>query len=287
MEETRAAAKEEEPPVISTNEPRSRDLVESPTTTPTPSQQQTPSRCELEQAVSRELFRDSGMFPDGQSSPQKRGESSKLDIARSQYLSLKKERSNRPPHGRSTTITEMKSHKSGHHLTTMQRPLSSDIPVTKAQIPPPLYKTPKGITNSHNGHPKPGAVGVRQDSTQPHSMCHPATETHAPKPHLHAPTQIEKPPGSLRPCTEAEELRRRSNVTVNTGGKKYVNRQKEKAPQLRQRSHQPPQRGRGQAKSTAGPGNLKRGETVVQMPPISKPPHQVCMLSTAKCREIY
>lgn len=268
--------------MISTNEAHTRDSVGSPMTSPTPSQQQTPSRCELEQALSRELFQDSGMSPDGQSSQRR-----ELDVARSQYLSLKRERSIRPPHGvgRSTTINEMKS---GHHPTKMQLPFSSNLSDTKAKIPPPPKRTTNGY--SGHGHPKPGAANPlrgQQDSTPPHSTCHPATGAHRPK---HGPTQIERPPGSVRPCTEAGELRGRSNVMVNAGGKKCVNRQKEKAPQLKQRPHQPPQRGRGQAKSTAEkrPGNFKRGETVVQMketPPISKLQQQVCMLNTAECRD--
>lgn len=293
VEETRAAEKKEEPPVISANEPYSRDSMGSPASS-TPIQQQTPGRCDLEQALSRKLFQDSRMSPDGQLSPQGRADSSKLDIARSQYLSLKKERSIRPPRDteRSKTITAMTSQKSGHHLTRIHPPLSSDIPVTRAPVPPPHPKSPQRTTNSHSGqgHPKPCAGNLRGQK----DSCHPATETQRPKPPLHAP---ERPAGNLRPCTEAEEMRGRSKVMVNAGGKKYVSMPKEKAFQQKRRPRPPPQRGNCQTRSPAEkcPGNSKpstaqkmerklgkraanRGETVMQeKPPISKPQQQVCM----------
>ena len=264
MEEARDA--EEGTPVISeATYLLSRDSMRSKGSssashTPPPEYQQSISRTELEGALTSKLFQHRRVTQDDAhvTSPRGRAESSKLEIARSQYLSLRKERcakaaqrgaeSGRTAPAPKPDSTCQKTDLSRQANPAVRVPPShldkspklTNVPVTRAKVPPnqanvltakatlapPLpHKAPMRTKNSHNGNEslrKPKEAASTQMKAQPGAVHANRTQPVTGRSQAGSsvyPARTEKPPGTLKPATKAEETRGGKGL-LDIGGKK-------------------------------------------------------------------
>ena len=206
MEEARTSITEEAPAIIEPLEDQTSSNCSLPAAHPSTSPpQERVTRAELEHVLSQRTPRHTERGEEGAGHTLSEGEdTSTLDVARTQYLSLCNRKVNSEQHIGNHDRGKVQD--GGMH----QRPTAGRL---TQQSLPKHTKLPKPVPLSHNGKQKP-ARETTLCVPPPLPPRAPNKTTGGKSSQARPQNSGERPPGALKPCTAAEELKGRA--TQNT-----------------------------------------------------------------------